>query len=226
MLNPMLGRRLVLWIGLLLGTQVHGAGVRIESGPHDRTGRATVSWDLPAGFDESELLVEIEGGPRVRLTGEIRSRNPRVDVALPRLSGRARFVIRAGRDIEEIDRRGLEERDVSYSEAFTLGEIRTSPRSPVRAASTRPTAGHETEWWSESPTRRIEGPAAGMSASRLSRGAIGPDPLPLLRGPRPESQAASSVSSAARLQHPSRTSWPAEPLGSGRFSGTAVPLRN
>lgn len=222
----MLGWRLLLLAGLLAGSQARADGVRVEPLPFDRDQRFAVSWELPPGLDESELLVEIEGGPRVRLTGEIRSRSPRVDVALPRLAGRARFVIRAGLDDADREREGLAERDVAFSETFTLDVITTSVRAPVRAAVSRPSPGHEMEWWSEPPARGIEGPGAGLSASRVEGGAVDTDREPALKERRPASSGLSSSSSRTRTRHHLRATRPSRPVGSRPFSGAAVPLRN
>lgn len=222
----MLGRRLVLLAGLLAGAQVRAAVVRIESLPHDRTGQITVSWDLPDGFDESELLVEVEGGPRVRLTGEIRGRNPRVNLSLPPLAGRARFVVRAGRDDEERERRGLAEQDIAFSESFPLGELPTSPRAPVRAAASRPASGHEMEWWSELPAHTMEGPVVGFSAPCVTDGAIRQVHVPALRSPRPDSPAVTSSRLEARSGGSSPPSGSSLRLLLRPFSGARAPLRN
>ncbi|MDX9736322.1 MAG: hypothetical protein RBU36_19490, partial [Thermoanaerobaculia bacterium] len=59
-----------------------------------------VAWTLPPGFEESELLIQVDGGPRIRLTPECHDENPRFVIEVPALAGRARFVLRAGR-VEE-----------------------------------------------------------------------------------------------------------------------------
>lgn len=223
----MLRWRSLLLAGLLAAGPARAEREPVDVRPLDREGRFSVSWELPPGFDESELLVEIEAGPRVRLSGEIRSRSPRVDVVLPRLAGRARFVVRAGRDEDEPGPRGLAERDVAFSESFSLAAIPASQaRTPVRAAASRPAPGHEMEWWSEPPAAGLEGPGAGLSASRVAGRALDPDRLHIKKRRRPASPFSTATPSRPRSRHPLRLTLPSRPPGSRPFSGAAVPLRN
>ncbi len=222
----MLAWRRLLLAGLLAASQADAAGVRVEPLASDRHARFAVSWELPPGFDESELLLEIEGGPRVRLTGEIRSRSPRVDVDLPRLAGRARFVVRAGRDGDDVEGRGLAEREVAVSESFALVAVTTSARTPVRAAASRPVPGGEMEWWSDPPRRGLEGPGAGLSASRVADGALDPDRLHIKKRRRPVPPVRSTRFSTALAPLPERVAGPARLPRPRPFSGAAVPLRN
>lgn len=223
----MLGCRRLLLAVLLAGSRVDAADVRFEELPLDRETRYSVAWTLPAGFDESELLLEIAGGPRVRLTDEIRSRSPRVEVVLPRLTGRARFVVRAGRDGGGAEDRGLAERDVAFSESFALAAIpAASARPPVRAAASRPARGHEMEWWSEAPARGIEGPCGGLSAARVAGGGLDPDHLQIEERRRQPLPASSTSSSVARARHPVRVTRPSRAPFARPFSGAAAPLRN
>ncbi len=223
------GRRLILLAALLAGMDLRASLVRVEPASPGRSGPITVSWELPRGFDESELLVEIQGGPRVRLTGEIEGRSPQVTVTLPRLAGRARFVVRAGREhgSDEDEESESHERDVAWSESFTLDdEPPTSRVVPVRAASTRSLPGSDMEWWAEPPSSGKEGPGCGISESQAGA-AIEGDPAPALETSRQDSPppvASSRVPDPAR--HPARRPAATPPPESPPFPGAATPLRN
>lgn len=227
------GRRLILLAVLLTGAELRASVVRVQPASQGRSGPITVSWDVPHGFDESELLVEVEGGPRVRLTGEIHGRSPQVTVTLPRLAGRARFVVRAGREAGEADEDRDEdaeeesrERDVAWSESFGLDELPMSPVVPVRAASTRPLPGIDMEWWAEAPARGKEGPGSGISEPRAAAPIDG-SPAPALGSSRPDSRppvSSSSLPDPARRTSRRPTSVPLPE--SPPFSGAATPLRN
>ncbi|MBK8595961.1 MAG: hypothetical protein IPN83_10305 [Holophagales bacterium] len=201
-------------------------GIAVERGGNDPASGITVSWHLPPGFEESELLLEIEGGPRVRLTDELRGRHPRVVVTLPALAGSARFVVRAGR---EADERGGKRRevDVATSGTFALAGLPTTGRVPVRAAATRPIPGAAMEWWAEASGRPVEGPSPALEAPVTAAGAEGLPAAPALpsSGPVP---AVSTSEAAAGPGDPS----PARAVAARRgpreraFTGAATPLRN
>ncbi len=226
--TPMRVPILALLATLLSATLARAEAIVVEPSPGASPADIAVSWQLPHGFDESELLLQIEGGPRVRLTDEVRGDHPRVVVVLPLLAGSARFVVRAGREIDGDHRGGdREEIDVAQSESFELAGLPATGRVPVRAPATRPVPGAAMEWWAEPAGRPLEGPSPALgrppSAAEAEAGRAAPAvpssrPLPAASpageasGPRDESPAApSGTASSAR-----------EPA----FPGASTPLRN
>lgn len=200
-------------------------GVVVEPGPIAPGGTVAVSWELPAGFEESELLIALEGGPRVRLTDESREARPRFVVRLPAVVGTARFVVRAGRTEAGGRRRAS---DVAVSESFSLSYSPVSGPIPVLAPRSRPAPGEETEWWAESTRPVRAGPVPGMegrpAATTTPPGASSPgivppsrsdsDPVPTGSTPRPGEEGRAVPDPFGR-RSPERT-----------FSGAPVPLRN
>lgn len=218
---------LALLATLLPATSVAAEGVVVETQGTPASSGITVSWHLPPGYDESELLLEVEGGPRVRLTPELDGRAPRVVVVLPVLAGTARFVVRAGR---ENDRRNgrREEVDVAASETFSLSGLATAGQFPVRAAATRPVPGAVMEWWAEAPGRPVEGPEpsrTGPSAPTVTAEGTRADPA--LPSSRPVSGLPADEDRAAPGEGPP-TAPPAPQAGprAGAFPGATTPLRN
>ncbi len=217
---------LALMASLLCAPIAGAESIVVEQGGHDSASGITVSWYLPPGFEESELLLEIEGGPRVRLTGELRGRHPRAVVNLPALAGSARFVVRAGRNTED---RGpdREEVDVAASGSFALTGLPTTGRAPVRAAATRPVPGAAMEWWAEASGRPVEGPSPALAGPVLAGDAEEPPDAPALPSSRPV-PAVPTREEAAGPGDPS----PAAALAVRRgprervFPGAATPLRN
>jgi hypothetical protein len=217
---------LTLLATLLPAPGVGAEGVVVETRTDASVSGITVSWHLPPGFEESELLLEVEGGPRVRLTDELRGRHPRVVVVLPALAGSARFVVRAGREDE--DRGGKHrEVDVARSESFALAGLPTTGRVPVRAAATRPVPGAAMEWWAEATGRSVEGPSPFLEGRVPAVDTATPPAAPALPSSRPGA-AASPTEAAEGL----REGTPAAPLTTesgtrGRaFPGATTPLRN
>lgn len=210
----------------LLCAPIAGAeSVVVEQGARDAASGITVSWHLPPGFEESELLLEIEGGPRVRLTGELRGRHPRAVVNLPALAGSARFVVRAGRKPED---RGSdhEEIDVAASGSFALAGLPTTGRAPVRAAATRPVPGAAMEWWAEAFGRPAEGPSPTLAGPVLARDAEEPPAAPALPSSRPvpavpTSEAAAGPGDPSSVAALAFRRGPREKV----FTGAATPLR-
>jgi hypothetical protein len=217
---------LALMATFLSATLAGAEGVSVEQGGMDSAFGITVSWPLPPGFEESELLLEIEGGPRVRLTGELRGRHPRVVVNLPALAGSARFVVRAGREGEGRDA-NREEVDVATSPSFALAGLRTTGRAPVRAVATRPVPGAAMEWWADASGRPVEGPSPTVAGPVVAEDADEPLAAPALPSSRPV-PAVSASEAAAGPGDPS----PAAALAARRglreraFAGAATPLRN
>ena len=212
---------------ILLGAPNAGAeGVAVEQSVSDPASGITVTWHLPPGFEESELLLEIEGGPRVRLTDELRGRHPRVVVTLPALAGSARFVVRAGRDADE---RGAKRReiDVATSATFALAGLPTTGRSPVWAAATRPIPGAAMEWWADASGRPVEGPSPARAGPVVAEDAEEPLAAPALPSSRPV-PAVSASEAAAGPGDPSPPAALAARRGPREraFTGAATPLRN
>lgn len=217
---------LTLLATLLLAPGAGAEGVVVETRTDASVSGITVSWQLPPGFEESELLLEVEGGPRVRLTDELRGRHPRVVVVLPALAGSARFVVRAGREDE--DRGGKHrEVDVARSERFALAGLPTTGRVPVRAAATRPVPGATMEWWAEAAGRSVEGPSPFLDGRVPAVDTATPPAAPALPSSRPGA-AASPTEATAGLGDGT----PAAPLTTGSralgraFPGATTPLRN
>lgn len=217
---------LALVATLLPSMHARGEGVVVETGPFVSVSGLTVSWQLPAGFEESELLLEVEGGPRVRLTNELRGRHPRVAVVLPALVGTARFLVRAGRKDEE--RGGKHsEFDIARSERFALAGLPTTNRVPVWAATTRPIPGAAMEWWAEATGRSVEGPSPTLEGPIAAASEPAPPATPALPSSPPVPAASPSEAASGLLE-----SAPAAPLatsngaGDRSFSGATTPLRN
>jgi hypothetical protein len=216
---------LVLLAAVLVAAPAGAYGVVVESGPIAPGGTVAVSWSLPAGFEESELLIALEGGPRVRLTDESPEARPRVLVRLPALVGTARFVVRAGRQEASGRRRAY---DVAVSEAFTLACSPLSGPIPVLAPRSRPAPGQETEWWVQSTRPVREGSAPGMegrpTAATTLPGASSTGILPSSRSeadPGPTGHAA-----AFRKEGQADPDPPARRSPERAFAGAPVPLRN
>ena len=217
---------LALLATLFSATYASADGVVVERGLSASAAGITVSWHLPPGFEESELLLQIEGGPRVRLTDELRGQSPRVVVVLPLLTGSARFVVRAGRKDET---RGGKHReiDVAKSERFSLAGLPTTGRVPVRAAATRPAPGATMEWWAEAASRPIGGLSVPLESPATAAISEAPSPSPALPASRP----VPATSPAEAVAEPGAEA-AAAPLASAdgvrdlAFSGATTPLRN
>lgn len=211
---------------LLPATQAASEGIVVERGMGASASGITVSWQLPPGFEESELLLEVEGGPRVRLTDELRGRHPRAVVVLPALAGRARFLVRAGRRDEE---RGGKHReiDIARSASFDLAGLPTTGRVPVRAATTRPVPGALMEWWAEAPGRSIEGPSAALEGPVAAAHAAAAEEASALPS-SPPVPAASPLELASGLPEGTPVAPLATPDGARErsFPGATTPLRN
>lgn len=216
---------LALLSAVLVASPAGALGVVVESGPIAPGATVAVSWTLPAGFEESELLIVLEGGPRVRLTDESPEARPRVLVRLPALVGTARFVVRAGRQEAGGRRRA---HDVAFSESFSLSFSPVSGPIPVLAPRSRPAPGEETEWWAESTRPVREGPAPGMegrpAAATTLPGASSPGILPPSRSeadPGPTGHAPGFRREGQAEPDPSARRFPERV-----FAGAPVPLRN
>lgn len=184
----------------------------------------TVSWQLPAGFEESELLLEIDGGPRVRLTDELREDRPRVEVRMPALAGMARFVVRAGR---KTGRGRHEEVDLASSGWFVLSAIPASGPMPVLARASRPVPGSEMEWWSETAGRIPQGPSSGVDGPAATTGTGGSSSQAALGPDRPDTPGGPGWTEA-RSGGAGRPTphCPERALLERTFGGAPVPLRN
>jgi hypothetical protein len=217
---------LALLASFFSASYASAGGVVVERSPNASTAGITVSWHLPPGFEESELLLQIDGGPRVRLTDELRGQSPRVVVVLPLLTGSARFVVRAGRKDEA---RGGKHReiDVARSERFSLVGLPTTGRVPVRAAATRPAPGATMEWWAEAARRPVEGPSAALESPATAAISEAPFPSPALPASRPL-----PATSPTEAVADAGAEAPFAPLASANgvrdlaFSGATTPLRN
>ena len=145
-------RPLVLLAALPIAAPAAARGIVVEPARIVPGATVAVSWEVPPGCEESELLIEVEGGPRVRLTDERRERSPRVVVRIPALAGTARLLVRGGGEGPEGRHR---ETDLLVSERFVLAPgPRTLATPPVPAASTRPDAGPAWEWWEAGADRK------------------------------------------------------------------------
>lgn len=199
-------------------------GVVVEPGELAPGRTVAVSWHLPEGFEESELLIELDGGPRVRLTEESREEHPRFDVRLPAVVGRARFVVRAGRKDGSGRHREI---TVATSETFSLAVSSVAAPIPVRAPASRPVPGEELEWWAEAPGRRGEGPTPSLGGPVAAADAKAPPEASALPSSRPV-PAASPAEAASALPE-GTPAVPLAPPGGAReraFPGAATPLRN
>ncbi len=221
----------ILLAALVPGLAALGAEAAPVTGarPVEMAGsRVVLSFSLPARFDEGEILLVVEGGPRVRLTPELPPGTTRAEVLLPALAGRARFVLRAGRprDGRTETPREREERDIAFSEPFLL-QPSSSARLPYRAPVSRVVAGSPaTEWWATEALSRPEAPDRdARTSSGLEAGV--PQDAPLLDGKRSprHGRAAPKVEGGANavvaLLGRHRSS-----RAVGAFPGAAIPLLN
>jgi hypothetical protein len=217
---------LALLATLLPAQYASAEGIVVEPRAYASVSGITVSWHLPPGFEESELLLEVEGGPRVRLTDELRGPHPRVVVVLPALAGSARFLVRAGREDEE---RGGKRReiDIARSESFALAGVPTTGRVPVWAATTRPVPGSAMEWWAEATGRSVEGPSPALKGPIAAASESAPPTTPALPS-SPPVPAASPLEVASGLPEgaPAASLATANDARERAFSGATVPLRN
>ncbi len=199
-------------------------GIVVEPGEVAPGRTVAVSWHLPAGFEESELLIELDGGPRVRLTEESREEHPRFTVRLPAVVGTARFVVRAGRKDGSGRHR---EFTVATSESFSLAFSSVAAPIPVRAPASRPAPGEEMEWWAEAPGRPGEGPTPSLEGPVARADSTAPPEAPALPSSRPVPEASLfEVSCALPEGTPAA---PLAPPGGAReraFPGASTPLRN
>jgi hypothetical protein len=216
---------LTLLASVLIASPVGAFGVVVEPGPIAPGGTVAVSWNLPVGFEESELLIALEGGPRVRLTDESREARPRFLVRLPAVVGTARFLVRAGRKDASGRHREI---DVATSESFSLAFAPVSGPIPVLAPASRPVPGEETEWWSESTRPVPDGPPPGMEGRRTAveapMGAPSSAILPSSRSeadPGPAGRTPSLRKEGQAGPDPPERSFPER-----AFAGAPVPLRN
>ncbi len=215
-----------LLAALPLASLARAQAIVVEATPIAPGLAVAVSWRIPAGYEESELLIEVDGGPRVRLTQEQHGESPRVLVRLPSLVGTARFLVRAGRKDAHGKHR---EEDVARSGRFSLAIDPTRPPAalPVRAPSSRPEAGEPMEWWAETPGHSVEGAPPALEGPVVAADAAA-TPAAMARPSAPPGPAATPSEVAAGL--PERT--PAAPNSTpdgvrGRaFPGAATPLRN
>lgn len=211
---------------LLASASLAAAGTDVVFEEETREGitSQTVSWTVPEMFDESELFLAIEGGPRVRLTRELSERNPRVTVVLPALQGKARFVVRAGRNATGADP-GLSERDIGGSSFFSLRPARSGP-IPVKAAATRPEPGRAMEWWADPSGQPLEGPVTGLDQRGTMEQGLPGSGESVLASTRPELHLPKSHALHGLKGLEAETGDRIFPGSSSAFSGAATPLRN
>ena len=214
---------LALLAVLLPVTPAAADGLAVEPGLVAPGRSILVSWRLPDGFVESELLIQVEGGPRVRLTDESREAHPSFVVRVPALAGRARFLVRAGR-LEPDGRH--REHTVATSEPFTLGPTVAPGPLPFRALSSRPASGEAMEWWSEAGGPAVEGPTTGLGRRQAEWSPDVEEAAAALPAPRPEALPAREVSEGAALDSRPRDPGPDAGFRHGAFAGAPVPLRN
>ena len=213
-----------LLAALSLASVADARGVVVEPGELAAGRTVTVSWQLPAGFEESELLIELDGGPRVRLTDESREERPRFAVRLPAVVGTARFVVRAGRKDGSGRHREV---TVATSESFSLAFSSVAAPVPVRAPASRPAPGEEMEWWAEAPGRSVEGPTPALDDPvAAARAATPPEPAALPSSPPVPAASPSELSAGLPERKPVAPL--ATPNGARErsFPGAATPLRN
>lgn len=183
-----------------------------------------VSWRLPEGFAESELLIQVDGGPRVRLTDETREAHPRVVARIPALAGTARFLVRAGR--RDTDGRHREQ-TVAVSEPFALGPSLAPGPLPARALSSRPSAGEPMEWWAGTSGRAPEGPSRALHGRQAQWSAEGEGAPATLPAPRPHARPSREPSGPTSLDASATSPGHA---GAGfrhrAYAGAPVPLRD
>lgn len=183
-----------------------------------------VAWTLPPGFEESELLIQVDGGPRIRLTPECHDENPRFVVQVPALAGRARFVLRAGRVEEDGIHR---ERTIDATEWFPIAPSYAAGPLPLRVPHTHPSEGEEMEWWSEPVGRVPEGPTPGLHRPFSSEFSAATPSSPALSESRSEDVPSSESSVRRDVDARARTRTGHERGYRERaFPGAPVPLRN
>lgn len=215
---------LALLAVLLAAAPAAADGLVVEPGLLAPGSTVAVSWRLPEGFEESELLIQVDGGPRVRLTDESREARPRAVVRIPTLTGTARFLVRAGR-LEPDGRH--REHTVATSEPFALSFSVAPGPLPVRALSSRPSAGEPMEWWAEPDGHAPEGPSSGLEGRSAAWNPGGEEAPVALPAPRPGSAPSREASEPAPFH-----ATPATPgLGGAgfrhdAFTGASIPLRN
>lgn len=182
------------------------------------------SWALPPGFEESELLIQVDGGPRIRLTPECHDENPRFVIEVPALTGRARFVLRAGR----VEKDGLhQEHTIATTEWFPIAPPYAAGPLPIRAPHTHPSEGEEMEWWSDSLGRIPEGPTPGLHRPSTAEVSAAAPSSPALSESRSKDVPSSESSERGDVEAraPARSG-----LERGyrdrSFPGAPVPLRN
>ena len=216
---------LALLAALPLASPAAALGVVVEPGPVVSGGTVAVSWTLPSGFEESELLIALEGGPRVRLTDESREARPRFLVRLPAVVGTARFVVRAGRKVDGGRHR---EFDVATSESFPLAFASVSGPIPVLAPASRPAPGEETEWWAESKEPVREEQVPGMEGRRTAAEApTGATSSAILPSTRSEADPVPAGDTPGfRRERQAAPDSPGRRFPERTFAGAPVPLRN
>lgn len=214
-----------LLAALPLASPLAAQGIVVEPGAIAPGHTVAVSWRVPAGFVESELLVVLDGGPRVRLTDEFREERPRAVVRVPAVVGRARFLVRAGRK-NAAGRH--EEIDLATSEWFSLSFAPVAGPVPVRAPSTRPDSGEATEWWSQPAAGRTpDGPSPGIDAPNATDGPDGTASPAALPPDRTDAGPGSPRTIAGFLEERQAAPRPPGPRVLDRpFPGAPVPLRN
>ncbi len=215
---------IALLAALPLASVAKARGVVLEPGEVAPGRTVTVSWQLPAGFEESELLIELDGGPRVRLTEESRQEHPRFAVRLPAVVGTARFVVRAGRKDGSGRHREI---TVATSETFSLAFSSVAAPVPVRAPASRPAPGEEMEWWAEGSGRSVEGPSPALESPVAATDAAAPPEASALPS-SPPVPAASPLEVASGLPEGTPVAPLATPTGARErsFPGATTPLRN
>lgn len=196
----------------------------VATGPVAPGDAVAVAWTLPPGFDESELLIQVDGGPRIRLTPECHDGNPRFVVQVPALAGRARFVLRAGRVEEDGIHR---ERTIDSTEWFQLAPSYAAGTLPIRAPHTHPSEGEEMEWWWDPVGRVPQGPAPGLHRPFSSEVSAATPTSPALSERRSEDAPSSESSVHGDVDAGARTRNGLERGYRERsFPGAPVPLRN
>ncbi|HPA50554.1 MAG TPA: hypothetical protein PLP50_03030 [Thermoanaerobaculia bacterium] len=183
-----------------------------------------VAWTLPPGFEESELLIQVDGGPRIRLTPECHDENPRFVIEVPALAGRARFVLRAGRVEEDGVHR---EHTIDSTEWFQIAPSFAAGPLPIRAPHTHPSEGEEMEWWSDSVGRVPEGPTSGLHRPWTAEVSAATPSSPALSESRSEDLLSSESSVRGDVDARARNRNGLERGYRERsFPGAPVPLRN
>lgn len=215
---------LALLAALPLARPADAGLLDIATGPVSAGDAIAVAWTLPPGFEESELLIQVDGGPRIRLTPECHDERPRFVVTVPALAGRARFVLRAGRVEEDGIHR---ERTIDSTEWFPIAPSYAAGSIPIRAPHTHPSEGEEMEWWSDSAGRIPEGPTPGLHRPWTAEASASTPPSPALSESRSEDVPSSESSVHGDVDAGARTRNGLERGYRERsFPGAPVPLRN